>query len=117
MSYDFDIKVPTGRGDEFVTIAEWNCTSNVSPMWTKALAAVGFEDGLGDLIEQRGRADAQGVVVLCARASSYMLTHRADFEAMNPPNGWGNAEGAYEVLAWLAGQLDGRTAAIVTVHR
>lgn len=90
MSYDASMMIDTGRGD--VCVADiGNCTSNVSPMWTKALG-----HPLRDLHGQSGE--------VCAAALVNAVQHircpenRASYEAMNPANGWGSHEGAAQFL-------------------
>lgn len=93
MSYDIWLAIDTGVREASVEEVG-NMTSNVSPMWAKAL---GFP--LGDL---HGRIAGECIADL-ERAVSHIRhpDHRRDYEAMNPPNGWGNHDGAARYLETL----------------
>lgn len=69
-----------------------NYTSNVSGMWTKAL---GFP-----LRSLKGKR-ASEVLPELNRAVSHMVNNREEYIPMNPPNGWGDYEGALEYLRKL----------------
>ena len=68
-------------------------TSNVSPMWMKAL---GFP-----LAELDGRT-ACHVVGTVLQAVWRMYDNSAEYEALAPANGWGDVDGAREYLRRLA---------------
>lgn len=96
MSYDVSLYIDVDTGGpephRYYPADIGNYTSNVSGMWTKAL---GYR--LADLNERTAgdcTADLQ-------RAVSNMETNRAEYEAMNPPNGWGDYAGALEYLREL----------------
>lgn len=98
MSYDGWLVIDTG-GPEPATVAELgNYTSNVSPMWAKALAAAGEDIRLSDT-EGRLAAD---VLPLLIAAVSHMRENPDEYRAMNPPNGWGDYEGALRYLVGVA---------------
>lgn len=68
-----------------------NYTSNVSPMWTRCLTAVaGEETRLRDLAGRR----CGDLIGLLDGAVRWSIDHLDELRALNPPNGWGNAEGA-----------------------
>lgn len=70
-------------------------TYNLSPMWR--LAGV-FDDSSKDL-------DGLPAGVIAARASAGLLkavSYPQAFQALNPPNGWGDYDGFVEVLTRLA---------------
>lgn len=96
MSYDIhlEIQVDDGRGEPFITVPAdiGNYTSNVSGMWDGAL---GYR--LADL-DDRGAGD---VIDDLAHAVARMESCPATFQAMNPPNGWGDDEGALDYLRRL----------------
>ncbi len=100
MSYDVYFEIDTGADEP--TEVDWrNYTSNASPMWTKALKATGFwDDTLGNLIDQHPQPEVLGPIV--KRAAEYMRANPDEFAPMNPPNGWGDYEGALDYLEWLA---------------
>lgn len=98
MSYDGWLVVDTGSTQLHEVADLGNCTSNVSPMWRKALAAAGEEIRLSDT-EGRVAAD---VLPLLQRAVAHMREHPDEYRAMNPPNGWGDYEGALDYLVGVA---------------
>ncbi|WP_329114521.1 hypothetical protein [Streptomyces sp. NBC_01353] len=96
MSYDISLhlQIDTG-GPELVDYCAddiGNYTANVSGMWQEALGR--------RLADYHGMtaADAQADLV---RAVRDMTTDAAKYEAMNPPNGWGDYEGALDYLTRL----------------
>jgi hypothetical protein len=95
MSYDLYLQIDTG-GEHPATVYDvGNYTSNVSGMWAEAL---GYP--LADL---HGRTAADAIPDLRA-AIRRMGDDPGMYRAMEPANGWGNAEGARGYLARL---LDG----------
>lgn len=93
MSLDIWVYMDTGGGDELRS-DDLNATHNLIPMWRKA----GVFDAL---YESRGTE-------ACAWADKIevgIAAMRADpdgFRALNPPNFWGNYEGALEFLTQVA---------------
>jgi len=69
-----------------------NYTSNVRPMWDKAL---GFR--IRDLEDRSG----EDIETALAIAWLHMAMNPEQYEPMNPPNGWGNYEGALKILSKL----------------
>lgn len=98
MSYDGWLVIDTG-GDEPATVAELgNCTSNVAPMWRRALHEAGEDIRLRDT---EGRTAGE-VLPLLRRAVTHMEGHPGVYKAMNPANGWGDYEGALNYLRGVA---------------
>jgi hypothetical protein len=94
MSYDIELQIDTG-GEWPATIEDiGNMTSNVSPMWSKAL---GFP--LADL---HGRI-AGTVLDDLRRAIQHINdpAHVEVYEALEPDNGWGSRKGAAQYLGKL----------------
>lgn len=96
MSWDFHMAVPIGRDGELVHVGHYeaNYTYNVSRMFYRALG----NEGIRGLHGKSG-ADAE------PQLNAAVAAMRADpdiYRAMNPPNGWGNYEGALELLETLA---------------
>lgn len=87
MSYDFSVRIPAGNKDAYV--GDMNYTYNVSGMFRKALGCSVRDLEKKQLGEHRDRL---------RKACADMAAHPEDYEAMNPPNGWGDAEGAAHVL-------------------
>lgn len=76
---------------------QWrNYTSNVSPMWAKALGG----ESLGDLIDRLGGRNADLIPHLDL-AVRRMRATPALYRAMNPRNGWGDYAGALKYLVWM----------------
>ncbi|MBR0693657.1 hypothetical protein [Bradyrhizobium lablabi] len=94
MGYDIYLKIDTG-GYEPATVCEiGNMTSNLSPMWRRAL----------------GCSLSHLDLVFCSEAVKILepaVAHISDpanareYEAMNPANGWGNHEAATRYLSDL----------------
>jgi hypothetical protein len=102
VSYDGWLVIDTG-GPEPATVAELgNCTSNVSPMWRKALAAAGEPIRLSDT-EGRNAADA---LPLLRAAAQHMRDNPDEYLPMNPDNGWGDYDGALKYLANVADECE-----------
>jgi hypothetical protein len=105
VSYDLYLMAEDALGDEYCQYEVGNYTSNVSRMWAEAL---GFP-----LAEMDGSAAGKFIAALEA-AVGRMDDDREHYEAMNPPNGWGDAEGARRYLATL---LEGcRRFPATTIH-
>jgi uncharacterized protein (DUF2235 family) len=95
MSYDISLEIDTGAPDgEWAEVVEiGNCTSNVSPMWRKAL---------GVSLSDFHQVNAAEAAPKLADAVKAMESDPAGYRAMNPPNGWGDYEGALAYLRKLA---------------
>lgn len=87
MSYDFSLDIDTGCGN---TVCIWDCniTSNVAPMWREAGIDFRAMDG----------APAIQVAVALRPAVSAMAADPTTYRAMNPDNGWGDADGCLRFL-------------------
>lgn len=93
MSFDVYLEIDTG-GEYTATVAEiGNITYNVNPMFHRAL-------GYG-LRDTQGR-NAGELLPELRKAIADMQTHPAIYATLNPPNGWGNAEGALKYLEGFA---------------
>lgn len=69
-------------------------TSNVFPMWVKALGGTSLSE-----FHNAPCSEAAGPL---AEAVKRMEADPAAYQAMNPPNGWGDYEGALAYLRRLA---------------
>jgi hypothetical protein len=108
MGYDIWMAVDTG-GEQPATVEDvGGCTYNVSGMFTRAL---GFH--LSDL---RGRTGRDCIADL-ERAVSHMRhpDNRAEYQAMNPSNGWGDHDGAAAFLERLLAACRRHPLAVVTM--
>lgn len=91
-----------GRADEGPSM---NITHNVSPMWR----LVGVYDAL---YESDGKVAGEFVPAL-RRGVETMRERIEECRALNPPNGWGDADGALRWLEkWLAASEKHPTATI-----
>lgn len=91
MSYDVGMEVDTGA-EWPVSVGEWhNYTYNVAPMFALAFEA---DDGIRSLHGLTGAEAAPRIEA----AVRYFEQHMDEMRALNPPNGWGNAEGALRFL-------------------
>ena len=84
MSYDISI------GPDL----DLNYTSNVSPMWDQAMSELHLRD-------MHGRTGKECLPHLLAGVI-YMMRWTSRLDGMAPDNGWGDRQGAMEVLAVLA---------------
>lgn len=91
MSYCLWLEIDTGGDEPAVVCESIGMTSNVAAMWRKAGA---------DLAEFKGRRADETIDVL-GQAIVTMDASWSAFEAMNPPNGWGDAEGCRKFLSEL----------------
>ena len=92
MSFDVGMEMDTG-GEYPAGVGEWhNYTYNVSPMFYRAFPGDG---GL------RGIHGVTGAVAapLINKAMEYMRDHMDEMRALNPSNGWGDADSALKFLA------------------
>ncbi len=71
-----------------------NYTSNVWPMWMHALNGLGLAD--------YHRAPCSEAAGPLAEAVQRMEADPATYQAMKPPNGWGDYDGAFTYLRRLA---------------
>lgn len=96
MSYDVYLEIDTGAPeDDWPTAVEiGNYTSNVAPMWAHALNGVRLRD-----FHHAPCSEAAGPL---AEAVKRMEADPATYREMNPPNGWGDYEGALHYLRRLA---------------
>lgn len=105
MSYDGYLEIDTGGPEPAVVAEIGNCTSNVRPMWSKALTAAAGADS--HLHETHGRT-AGDVLPLLRAAVVHMEDHPAEYRELNPANGYGHYEGALNYLR--------RTAQLCAAH-
>ena len=92
MSYDIYLGIDTGAADLTTVYEVGNYTSNVSPMWTRALGQ--------PLSELHGMTAADAVPLLDAGIAA-LEADPAGFRELNPANGWGRYEGALKYLEEL----------------
>jgi len=107
MSYDISLQIDTG-GEEPATVwGGWNYTSNCVPMWCEAGA---------DLADFDGKQAGQCAEIL-ATAIVAMEEDMPRFRAMNPPNGWGDADRLVKRLYALLAAFRQHPLATVSVYR
>ncbi|WP_407563347.1 hypothetical protein [Streptomyces sp. 184] len=92
MSYDVYLVIDTGGPEPAAVVDVGNYTSNVSGMW---------EDALGYPLKNLHGWQAEDARTDLQQAVHDMETHPEAYRAMNPPNGWGDYEGALDYLRRL----------------
>lgn len=107
MSYDIDLEIDTGGGEPALIDIAWNYTSNCVPMWRAAGADLATFDG------QRAELCVEPLL----SAIGAMRHDPARFEAMNPPNGWGDYESLLQALMALLRHFRDHPRATVVVSR
>lgn len=108
MSYDVWMEIDTGGPSPASVCESVNMTSNVSPMWRKAL---GFP-----------LSDLEGVSGALAKASlreaiKSMEDDPEPYRAMNPSNGWGDHESALEYLRKILAMCVTHPKALIRISR
>jgi hypothetical protein len=93
MSYDVWMEVDTGGRSPASVCESANMTSNVAPMWRRAIGG----DGVAGFHGHPGSE----CIPLLRKGIANMQDNPAEYEAMNPDNGWGDYEGAVEYLRQL----------------
>lgn len=109
MSYDVYLSIDAGAGLVGLPF-DWNYTSNVAPMWRKAMPET---DGLAGLHQMQAREAATHLEVGIARMEADHDTYRA----LNPENGWGDFEGQLDQLKRLLAECRRVPDAIVGICR
>jgi hypothetical protein len=109
MSYDVHFCIDAGQSGEKPGIYDWesgevsrNYTSNVGQMWAEAIGEK--EDGEFMALSRVIKAHpvAEELRPFIERGVSMMSEAPEYFRQYNPPNGWGDYEGALEYLRWIA---------------
>ncbi len=96
MSYDIWLEVDVGAYEKakLDVLPHWNYTSNVAPMWLKAMPETDGLDGLeGMSCCDAARVLEAGIARMEAEPDAY--------REMNPANGWGDFDGQLERLREL----------------
>jgi hypothetical protein len=98
MGWDFSMGAAVAADGGLVSLEgyEANYTFNVSPMFYAALTEV--EGGIRGLNGKTGEVAG----LLLERAIERMRAEPERYRAMNPVNGWGNYDGAVDLLVTLA---------------
>ncbi|PZG07179.1 hypothetical protein C1I95_31390 [Micromonospora craterilacus] len=107
MSYDIHLSIDSGGPEPATVWGSWNYTSNCGAMWRRAGA---------DLAEFEGKTAAECLPILVA-AIRRMEDEPATYQAMNPPNGWGDYDSLLHALRQLADAFRAHPKATVEVHR
>ena len=95
MSWNISMEVDVGGGNmRGIDVIDLNYTFNVSPMYYDAIGEIGMR-GLSGM----GGDEAYPILV---DAIKKMKDSPDKYKEMNPPNGWGNYEGALNVLEEMA---------------
>lgn len=94
MSYDIWLEIDTGAVEPLPVLEVGNYTSNCGPMWAKALG--------GRRLRDFNKAPCSEAAGPLAEAVKRMEADPDTYREMNPPNGWGDYEGALDFLRRLA---------------
>lgn len=108
MSYDINLLADLGAGLTSLGLLDWNYTSNCAPMWRKAMSET---DGLAGMDGMKAGEAAE----VLRKGLRHMVGNRADYEALNPENGWGDFVGQLEALSRLLSACTQAPEAIVVV--
>jgi hypothetical protein len=85
-----------------------NVTSNISPMWDRAMPDLNLRD-------MHGKTGRECLPHL-EEGMMRMATDRQTYEKMNPANGWGDAYGALSILAQMSLECRANPDAKVSVY-
>ena len=94
MSYDISITKHCSHCDHTEILYEQSYTFNVRPMYVLA-----FDNELG--IKILNTLSTKMASVFLFKAINYMCAYKEELTKLNPLNGWGNYEGALNVLVSL----------------
>lgn len=112
MSYDVYLMDPDeycahcGRHD--CDFYEWNYTSNVAPMWRKAMPDTDGLAGLNGMVASDAAKVLRGGI-------SHMAQHPEEYRPLDPPNGWGSYDGVLVAMGELLREMDNHPTALVKV--
>jgi hypothetical protein len=112
VSYDIHLEIDAGGPEPAQVGRDLNYTRNVSPMWRKALQGA----TIPTVADMHGRLASECLPAL-DHAIAAMLDDPPTYDAMNPPNGWGNADGARKFLEEIAGECRAHPKATIRVSR
>lgn len=109
MSYDVYLAIDTGGGEMADVVEIGNYTSNVAPMWHKALPP----DGIAGLDGRR----CDEVEAALGAAVERMEQQPDEYIPLEPENGWGDYGGATAYLKRLAIEASKHPACVIRVSR
>ena len=98
MSWDIHMAVPAARDGSLIALCgytDMSYTYNVYPMYRKAFSQ---DAGIRALDHRKGK----DCIDWLDAAIADMKAKPEEYRKLNPPNGWGNYEGALEVLERLS---------------
>ena len=98
MSLDIGLYVEVDTGGEephFVDLYSANYTGNVCPMWEMA--------DVYEALYDSDKVEASAIIPILEDGIQDMLAYATDYRKLNPPNGWGDYEGALKFLQRLLG--------------
>jgi len=94
MSYDIWLEIDNSEGKPVTVVEIGNYTSNVGVMWRDALG--------GKRLRDFDRAPCSEAAGPLAAAVERMEADPDKYREMDPPNGWGDYEGALKFLRTLS---------------
>lgn len=110
MSYDIWLVADLGGPEPITVWDSWNYTSNVAPMWRKAMPET---DGLAGMHNRR----AGDMAYVLARGIAAMEADPEPYRAMNPSNKWGDFDQQLARLRWMLDAFRWAPNAYVRVSR
>lgn len=108
MSWWVSMRADLGGPEELSVYDSINMTYNVGPMLCEALGLERFDNLNGMTGEEAIPKIEKGI--------NDMNTNRAKYDAMNPPNGWGSADGTLAFLYELLEMAEGAPKATFRVN-
>lgn len=108
MSLYIWLYVDTGAGERIGTDG-LNITHNVARMWSKA--------GVYDALYESAGAEARTTQLALESGIGNMLCDPDAFRALNPPNGWGDYDGALRFLREWADECRKHPRALIGVRQ
>ena len=106
MSYDIRLEIDTG-GESPASVTEWKSpTYNLGPMFSLAL---------GEAIRSLDGKTGEDCKPILRRGIAFMQDKPNECKKLEPENGWGSYEGAFETLVWLLEQCCNHPKAMVKI--
>ncbi len=115
MSYDIDLAIDTGGRYMAVVADIGSPTYNLGPMFRMALAVSGISSMQGHTKPSLSGMLAADAIPVLANGLKDMRDRRAEYEKLNPPNGWGRYENAVETFEKLLEACEAHPKATVRV--
>lgn len=112
MSLDFALVVDIDSGSartRTVEVFSLNITHNLREMWIKA--------GVYDALYESDGKCAGEIIEALVCGLGHMEEHPAEYQALNPPNGWGSYDGAFRWLTMVTRACTEHHKAIIAISK